>query len=315
MKKFLTMVVTVLVILTFLTGLYSAKNIGAANAQTLQVNEEEVIDSAIEDISQKLIRFHVIANSDEEKDQALKLKVRDEVLKYIQPMLKDSKDIDNSREILKRENENILNIARNVIKENGYSYEVDSTLSREYFPVKTYGNITLPQGEYEAYRILIGSGEGKNWWCVMFPPICFVDVTKGAVAYEETEKEMKEVLSEDEYKMVDNKVSEQKKNSTEQKKSTTVSKESNKSTSKKPSKSTSKNNTTEKSNSKKTFSSLEQLWYSYIMSSTIDLSSELNLLLFLPNFLKFTHLPITMSSKISFIFTNINHLKLYIDNS
>lgn len=252
MKKFLTMVVTVLVILTFLTGLYSAKNIGAANAQTLQVNEEEVVDSAIEDISQKLIRFHVIANSDEEKDQALKFKVRDEVLKYIQPMLKDSKDIDNSREILKRENENILNIARNVIKENGYSYEVDSTLSREYFPVKTYGNITLPQGEYEAYRILIGSGEGKNWWCVMFPPICFVDVTKGAVAYEETEKEMKEVLSEDEYKMVDNKVSEQKKNSTEQKKSTTVSKESNKSTSKKPSKSTSKNNTTEKSNSKKT---------------------------------------------------------------
>lgn len=252
MKKFLTMVVTVLVILTFLTGLYSAKNIGAANAQTLQVNEEEVVDSAIEDISQKLIRFHVIANSDEEKDQALKFKVRDEVLKYIQPMLKDSKDIDNSREILKRENENILNIARNVIKENGYSYEVDSTLSREYFPVKTYGNITLPQGEYEAYRILIGSGEGKNWWCVMFPPICFVDVTKGAVAYEETEKEMKEVLSEDEYKMVDNKVSQQKKNSTEQKKSTTVSKESNKSTSKKPSKSTSKNNTTEKSNSNKT---------------------------------------------------------------
>lgn len=239
MKKFLTMVVTVLVILTFLTGLYSAKNIGAANAQTLQVNEEEVVDSTIEDISQKLIRFHVIANSDEEKDQALKLKVRDEVLKYIQPMLKDSKDIDNSREILEKENENILNIARTVIKENGYSYEVDSTLSREYFPVKTYGNITLPQGEYEAYRILIGSGEGKNWWCVMFPPICFVDVTKGAVAYEETEKEMKEVLSEDEYKMVDNKVSEQKKN-------TTVSKESNKSTAKKPSNSTSKKNTTEK---------------------------------------------------------------------
>lgn len=239
MKKFLTMVVTVLVILTFLTGLYSAKNIGAANAQTLQVNEEEVVDSTIEDISEKLIRFHVIANSDEEKDQALKLKVRDEVLKYIQPMLKDSKDIDNSREILKRENENILNIARTVIESNGYSYKVDSTLSREYFPVKTYGNITLPQGEYEAYRILIGSGEGKNWWCVMFPPICFVDVTKGAVAYEETEKEMKEVLSEDEYKMVDNKVSEQKKNAT-------VSKESNKSTAKKSSNSTAKKNTAEK---------------------------------------------------------------------
>lgn len=273
MKKLLSMGVMVLVMLTFLTGFYSSrtvgssvKTIGTASAQTLKVKEEANL--TVEEISEKLIRFHVIANSDEEKDQALKLKVRDEVLKYIQPLLKESKDIDNSREILKKENGNILKIAKAVIEENGYSYEVDSTLSREYFPVKTYGNITLPQGEYEAYRILIGSGEGKNWWCVMFPPICFVDVTKGAVAYEETEKEMKEVLSDEEYNMVNNKASEEnKKNkdnktvensktSKENSKAKAASKESNKSTSKKSnttavknSNNTAKNNT-EKSNSK-----------------------------------------------------------------
>lgn len=262
MKKLLSMGVMVLVILTFLTGFYSSrtvgssvKTIGTASAQTLKVKEETNL--TVEEISEKLIRFHVIANSDEEKDQALKLKVRDEVLKYIQPLLKESKDIDKSREILKKENGNILKIAKAVIEENGYSYEVDSTLSREYFPVKTYGNITLPQGEYEAYRILIGSGEGKNWWCVMFPPICFVDVTKGAVAYEETEKEMKEVLSDEEYNLVNNKASEESKKNKDSKtvdnsKAKAVSKESNKVASKKSNTTAAKNsNNTKKNNEEK----------------------------------------------------------------
>lgn len=203
MKKIISMIVTILVILTFLTGFYSIKTIEAVSAKTIE-NQKTETEVTVEEISEKLIRFHVIANSDEEKDQALKLKVRDEVLKYIQPKLKDSESIDRSREILKNENENLINLAKKVIKENGYSYSVESTLSREYFPVKTYGNITLPQGEYEAYRIIIGSGEGKNWWCVMFPPICFVDITKGEVAYEETENEMKQVLNEKEFEMVNN---------------------------------------------------------------------------------------------------------------
>lgn len=155
-------------------------------------------------ISNKIIRFHVIANSDTTGDQALKLKVRDEVLNYISPKLKDSKDIDESRKILEENNEVIKEIARKVIKENGYKYEVVSMLSHENFPVKSYGNITLPQGNYEAYRIIIGSGEGHNWWCVMFPPLCFTDITKGEVAYKETEKEMKQVLTSEEYKLVNN---------------------------------------------------------------------------------------------------------------
>lgn len=198
MKKFLIPIVIGGFIIVMLVGeMMISSIISLASAE----EKQEVI---IEDISSKLIRFHVIANSDGELDQKLKLKVRDEVLKYIQPLLKDSKDIEESRSILKAENENIINIAKETIEENGYNYNVDSTLTKEYFPIKNYGNITLPQGKYEAYRIIIGSGEGQNWWCVMFPPICFVDLTKGEVAYEETENQMKKVLNDEELNLVSN---------------------------------------------------------------------------------------------------------------
>lgn len=171
---------------------------------TITYGMNRIAKPSMEDISEKLIRFHVIANSDSEGDQAVKLKVRDEVLRYISPRLKEAKSIDESREIIKNEDENLIKIAKKTLIENGYDYKLESTLSKEYFPVKTYGNITLPQGKYEAYRIIIGEGQGHNWWCVMFPPLCFVDVSKGQISYNETEKEMKEVLTEKEYNMVDN---------------------------------------------------------------------------------------------------------------
>ena len=156
------------------------------------------------DVAGKLIRFHVIANSDDKVDQDLKVKVRDSVLEYVSPKLINSKDIEESRKIINSENENIKKIAEMVINKSGFKYSVATTLSKEYFPVKTYGNITLPQGEYEAFKILIGSGTGQNWWCVMFPPLCFVDITKGNVAFEKTESDMRSVLSEDEYELIDN---------------------------------------------------------------------------------------------------------------
>lgn len=155
-------------------------------------------------ISKKIIRFHVIANSDIEEDQALKLKIRDGILKYVYPKLNNSKSIDESRKIIKENDDNIKEIAENIVKKNGYKYKIITKLSHENFPIKTYGNITLPQGNYEAYRIIIGSGQGHNWWCVMFPPLCFTDITKGEVSYKKTEKEMRDVLNSSEYNMVDN---------------------------------------------------------------------------------------------------------------
>ncbi|WP_315116645.1 stage II sporulation protein R [uncultured Clostridium sp.] len=149
-----------------------------------------------EDIYSKVIRFHVIANSDLPEDQNLKLKVRDEVLDYIYPKLKESKDINQSRNILKDNSENVKKLSQKVVYDNGYKYNVDVKLLVDNFPIKSYGNITLPQGQYEAYKIIIGDGKGQNWWCVMFPPLCFIDITKGEVDVKETDEIMKEILDE-----------------------------------------------------------------------------------------------------------------------
>lgn len=191
MKKFVNIIFGILVLII----------IGEC---ALQYYSRKKVDKEIESISSKIIRFHVLANSDKEIDQKLKLKVKDEVIKFISPKLKESKSIDESRNILKKHDKEIKDIASNVIKKNGCNYSVATALAKENFPVKVYGNITLPQGSYEAYRILIGDAEGQNWWCVMFPPLCFVDITKGQVAYNETENRMKKVLTEDEYNLVDN---------------------------------------------------------------------------------------------------------------
>lgn len=157
-------------------------------------------------LNEKLIRFHVLANSDLQEDQELKIKIKNSVLEYIYPKLSNSHNINKSREILIDNINEIEDIAKTVILENGYNYDLKLELTHDNFPVKTYGNITFPQGNYEAFRIIIGEGKGKNWWCVMFPPLCFVDVTKGEVAYEETEKIMETYLQEDniEEDLIDN---------------------------------------------------------------------------------------------------------------
>lgn len=156
-------------------------------------------------ISKKIIRFHVLANSDSDTDQNLKLNVKDNVLAYIYPRLKNSKSIEESRDILKKNDSSIRNVALNTIKKAGFNYKVKTMLSDENFPIKSYGAIVLPEGNYEAYRIIIGDGNGHNWWCVMFPPLCFIDITKGDVSYKKTEDEMKKVLNKKEFEEVDNK--------------------------------------------------------------------------------------------------------------
>ncbi|MCH4236366.1 MAG: stage II sporulation protein R [Clostridium tyrobutyricum] len=201
MKKFFgLMILCILVIFTLNFTVQSSDY----NDNLFKYSSNSQSNNVQQSIASKIIRFHVIANSDTQSDQALKLKVRDEVLKYISPKLSNSKSIAESRQILKENNNNILSIARKVIRERGYSYGVTSTLSQFNFPIKTYGNITLPQGKYEAYRIIIGQGKGRNWWCVMFPPLCFVDISKGQASYKKTEKEMKTVLNQKEYNSVDN---------------------------------------------------------------------------------------------------------------
>lgn len=163
--------------------------------------EVKDIDKISKGYKDKLIRFHVLANSDSDEDQELKLKVRDEIIKYLQPMLKQSKSLEQSEQIILSESENIKNIGENIIKENGYTYEVEVKLEYNNFPAKQYSNIVLPAGEYKALRILIGEAKGKNWWCVMFPPLCFVDENNGVID-KETDEKLRSVLTEEEYNLI-----------------------------------------------------------------------------------------------------------------
>lgn len=129
-----------------------------------------------------IIRLHVKANSDTEEDQALKLKVRDRILKETAPLLEKSESIEETRAIVKENLDNIKSIAEDVIKEEGKDYKVEVNFGMTSFPTRKYGEMVLPAGEYEALLVTIGEGKGQNWWCVMFPPLCFVEMTHGIAA-------------------------------------------------------------------------------------------------------------------------------------
>ena len=124
----------------------------------------------------QLIRFHVLANSDSEQDQALKRAVRDAILKEVSPRLAVSQSLDESRQILKKVRPDMEEIGRSVVKAWGKDYIVHTEYGHFSFPTKSYGSLVLPAGRYEALRVVIGEGQGSNWWCVLFPPLCFIDI-------------------------------------------------------------------------------------------------------------------------------------------
>lgn len=191
MKQFLKLeriifAVLICISINILQGCTSIEN-SAGNKQNQ--NENRLLN--YDEVKNELIRFHVIANSDSEEDQNLKLKVKNKVIDYLYPYLNASQSLEQSRKIIKDNMEEVKKLAEQVIKDNNYKYGIKTELSRENFPEKSYGKITLPQGNYEAFRIIIGSGQGKNWWCVMFPPLCFVDESKAEVEYDKTEERIK----------------------------------------------------------------------------------------------------------------------------
>ncbi len=153
------------------------------------------------DIASEILRFHVIANSDSTEDQALKLKVKSAVTTSLYPVLSGVTDISTAKELVTAKLDSIEALAEKVIKDNGYHYTVTASLEEGYFPLKVYGDLTLPPGKYEALRIEIGKAAGQNWWCIMYPPLCFVDATYSVVP-KESKAQLKQVLSEDEYNSV-----------------------------------------------------------------------------------------------------------------
>lgn len=151
-----------------------------------------------EEIAGKIIRFHVRANSDTKADQELKLKVRDAIGTYMQPKLSGITDINTSRKVVEQNLKQVENTASGVIAAEGYTYDVKASLTVTDFPEKTYGAYTFPAGKYEALEVVIGKGGGHNWWCVMYPNLCFFNSTYEVVD-QEAEKSLHQVLTEQEY--------------------------------------------------------------------------------------------------------------------
>lgn len=152
-----------------------------------------------EEIAGKIIRFHVRANSDTTVDQELKLKVRDAIGGYMQPIISKVSSIEEGRKIIKESLKDIEQQASQVIAAEGRDYQVNASLTITDFPEKTYGNYTFPAGKYEALEVVIGKGKGHNWWCVMYPNLCFVNSTYEIVE-EEAEKTLEQALTPEEYK-------------------------------------------------------------------------------------------------------------------
>ena len=148
-----------------------------------------------------VFRLHVIANSDKEEDQNLKYVVRDNLLNYMNSICKECKSKQEAISLVEKNKETFEEIALKTIKNQGYSYPVKINIGNFEFPTKNYGDISLPTGYYDALRVEIGEAKGQNWWCVMFPPLCFVDISSGVVP-EESKELMENTLSEEEFALV-----------------------------------------------------------------------------------------------------------------
>lgn len=153
------------------------------------------------DISDSVFRLHVIANSDSKEDQDLKYIVRDNLLSYMKEICSDCTNKEEAIKLVQEHSADFEQIAKNTINEQGYSYDVKINVGNFEFPTKTYGDISLPAGYYDALRVEIGEAKGQNWWCVMFPPLCFVDISSGIVP-DESKEVMEENLDEEEYALI-----------------------------------------------------------------------------------------------------------------
>lgn len=152
-------------------------------------------------IAGEVFRLHVIANSDTEKDQELKLKVKTRIVEYLKEILGEDAGLEETKEAVLTHLTEIEQEAENFIEEQGFDYPVEAVVEKTYFPEKTYGDCTFPAGEYEALKVKIGSAKGQNWWCVLYPSLCFLDDTYGIVT-EEKKEDLKEVLTAEEFQEI-----------------------------------------------------------------------------------------------------------------
>ena len=193
MKNFLNIIknpkVKMVIILSFLLFIYTS------------ICAFSYANNIFNDIENSVFRLHVLANSDSKEDQDLKLLVRDQLLEYMNQLCSNCKTKEQAIEIVEDNKEQFKQIALETIKNAGYSYDVNINIGNFEFPTKNYGDITLPAGYYDALRVEIGEAKGQNWWCVMFPPLCFVDISSGVVT-EESKELLEKNMNEEEFALI-----------------------------------------------------------------------------------------------------------------
>lgn len=162
---------------------------------------ESRTNAAQAELAGEVLRFHVLANSDSSKDQRLKLKVKENVLLYMKKHLPEDADLLETRNWVKENLHELEREAEKTLLAENSKDTVGAKLENVMFPKKTYGDVTFPAGKYEALRIEIGEAKGQNWWCCLYPNLCFIDAVH-AVVPEEGKQELENVLEEDSYEMV-----------------------------------------------------------------------------------------------------------------
>ena len=157
--------------------------------------------NSLNNIEDSVFRLHIIANSDSDEDQALKYKVKNNIISYMNKLCENSSSKEETIEITKNHINDFKQIADKTIADNNFEYTSTVEIGNYKFPTKYYGDIALPSGNYDALEIKLGNSSGKNWWCVLYPSLCFVDVSSGVVP-DSSKENLKNNLPDEEYALV-----------------------------------------------------------------------------------------------------------------
>lgn len=168
------------------------------------ISAQNYVSAVSSNLSEAVFRLHVIANSDTDEDQSLKLKVRDSLLNYMNNLCSNCSTKEEAISVASLHQEDFQKIAEQTIANNGYNYSVKISINQFNFPTKNYGDISLPAGLYDALRVEIGAAKGQNWWCVMFPSLCFIDISSGIVD-DKAKENLEENLEKESYTIISDK--------------------------------------------------------------------------------------------------------------
>ncbi len=164
---------------------------------TIITSSFTVFAKECDNIRENVLRFHIIANSNTKEDQELKLKVRDRILELDKTLFENSSNFVDAKAVVEKNLDKIKQTAQDEIYKNGYSYEVKAQVCKMYFNTREYDTFTMPAGKYNAVRLTIGEAKGKNWWCVLYPPLCLPAAS--------SKKELKDILSQQQINILEGK--------------------------------------------------------------------------------------------------------------